>query len=297
MENIDLNLDNYDYNDILNLFKLSINFNANDLKNAKTKVLMVHPDKCKLDKKYFLFFSSAYKILYSVYEFREKASNSENNNLKNTNIEYLASKDETNELIIKKLIKDNKLNSKKFNSWFNELFEKVKINNDYDNNGYGDWLQDNNIVDNQKSNNLNEMNEQIMKHKKKVRENLLTKYSEINEFNNNSYCDLTNSVPEEYSSGLFSKFQYEDLKKAHSESVIPVTDDDYKTPFNNIDEIKNFRQQHIQPISQSDAQQYLTKNRDKENSINSYRAFSLIKQQENIDKANKQWWASLKQLK
>ena len=35
MENLDLDIDNYDYEDILNLFKLNINFQEYDLKNAK----------------------------------------------------------------------------------------------------------------------------------------------------------------------------------------------------------------------------------------------------------------------
>ena len=63
MESLDLDIDNYEYEDILNLFKLNINFGENDLKNAKKQVLNMHPDKSNLDKKYFLFFSSAYKML------------------------------------------------------------------------------------------------------------------------------------------------------------------------------------------------------------------------------------------
>ena len=77
MENIDLNIDNYDYEDILNLFKLDINFGENDLKQAKKIVLSNHPDKSRLNKEIFLFFSKAYKILYSVYNFREKVNKSE----------------------------------------------------------------------------------------------------------------------------------------------------------------------------------------------------------------------------
>ena len=57
MEDIDLNIDNYNLEDILNLFNISYNFNEEDLKNAKKIVLHSHPDKSKLDKKYFLFFT------------------------------------------------------------------------------------------------------------------------------------------------------------------------------------------------------------------------------------------------
>ena len=88
MENLDLDIDNYDYEDILNLFKLNINFQEYDLKNAKKQLLNMHPDKSGLDKKYFLFFSAAYKMLYRIYQFREKAKLSENKDLDYENTDY-----------------------------------------------------------------------------------------------------------------------------------------------------------------------------------------------------------------
>ena len=49
METLDLNIENYDLNDLLNLFQLDYNFNEQDLKQAKKIVLQTHPDKCELD--------------------------------------------------------------------------------------------------------------------------------------------------------------------------------------------------------------------------------------------------------
>ena len=72
MESLDLDLNNYGLNDILKLFNLDYDFNKEGLKQAKKVVLMTHPDKSHLDKKYFLFFTSAYKVLYKIYEFRYK---------------------------------------------------------------------------------------------------------------------------------------------------------------------------------------------------------------------------------
>ena len=51
-ENLDLNIQNYNLNDLLNLFKLNTNFTEEELKNAKKIVLKTHPDKSNLDKKY-----------------------------------------------------------------------------------------------------------------------------------------------------------------------------------------------------------------------------------------------------
>ena len=58
MESLDLDIDNYDLLDILKLFKIQYHFTEQDLKNVKKSVLKTHPDKSKLDKKYFLFFES-----------------------------------------------------------------------------------------------------------------------------------------------------------------------------------------------------------------------------------------------
>ena len=56
-DSLDLNLDNYELADLLELFKLDYDFGHDDLKQAKRMVLQTHPDKSKLPKEYFLFFS------------------------------------------------------------------------------------------------------------------------------------------------------------------------------------------------------------------------------------------------
>ena len=50
----------------------SVNLNEHIMKESKKIVLKTHPDKSKLEPKYFLFFSQAYKRLYSIYEFQNK---------------------------------------------------------------------------------------------------------------------------------------------------------------------------------------------------------------------------------
>jgi hypothetical protein len=295
MEDLDLNINNYDYDDILNLFKLNIDFGENDLKQAKKRVLLMHPDKSELDKKYFLFFSSAYKILYSVYEFREKGSKELDPNREN--IDYIAEKDEHNEEIIKNLRESKKLEGENFNKWFNNLFEKVKIANEYEENGYGDWLK-NSQVDNNEVSNVSEMNKKIDEKKRILRSNTLTNYREINEYNEGSFCDLTNSCPESYSSGMFSSLAYEDLRKAHEESVVPVTEDDYKERYSSMEDIRLKRQeQKLIPLNERSARDYLETDRKRDNMISSHRAYKLARQQEKVERANEKWWSSLKQLK
>lgn len=68
MEHTDLCISNYSLNDILDLFKLGMDFDEEGMKSAKRTVLMTHPDKSGLDAKYFLFFKKAYSLLYNVFK-------------------------------------------------------------------------------------------------------------------------------------------------------------------------------------------------------------------------------------
>ena len=293
---MDLDITNYDYDDILKLFKLSNQFTIEDLKKAKKQVLSSHPDKSGLDKSYFLFFSSAYKILFNIYNFREKHSST--TNLNNYNENYNAHKDEFNALLIQK-VTSNK-SSAQFNTWFNEQFESFKITNDYDANGYGDWLtskDENNNEEIAKCKDMNSLHKIIEEKKQIARTQNLVIKKDVCEFNNTNYCDLTNSKPEDYSSGLFSKFQYEDLKKAHNESLIPVTNEDITNNYSSLEDIRTKRaSQVLAPLKHDEAKSYLNKSKEDENNISASRAYSLFKQDELNKQKNDKFWANLKRL-
>ena len=79
MSDFDLNIDNYSLEDLLGLFRLKYDFNQQDLKTAKMLALKTHPDKSGLDKEVFLFFLKAYKMCETIYYFRIKRKNLENN--------------------------------------------------------------------------------------------------------------------------------------------------------------------------------------------------------------------------
>jgi len=93
-DSLDLNISNYDLNDILKLFSLKSNYDKNDLKKAKVIVSKMHPDKSTLPKKYFEFFINAYRILVDVYDFREnkKRENYKKGNNSHCTIQQTGSK-------------------------------------------------------------------------------------------------------------------------------------------------------------------------------------------------------------
>lgn len=137
---VDLDINNYDLQDILNLFKIPINFDESDLKQAKQFVLKTHPDKSKLGSEYFLFYSKAYKMIFSIWEFRKKNYNSK----KVHNVTYDPDGDIEKGLLLDIFFNKNKEfeNKIKFNEWFNNQFEKNKMVNEIDEKGYGSWLSD-----------------------------------------------------------------------------------------------------------------------------------------------------------
>ena len=68
MDDIDLNIDNYSFVDILNLFKINKNFTDKELKKCKEMVEKIHPSNSSLDILYYQLFNDAYNILEKKYD-------------------------------------------------------------------------------------------------------------------------------------------------------------------------------------------------------------------------------------
>jgi hypothetical protein len=288
---LDMNIDNYELQDLLDLFHLDYNFNEEDLKKTKKTVLMTHPDKSNLSKEYFLFFSAAYKIIYSIYEFRYKSINqAQTSNIKAN--KYTTEKDEEREMLL-----NNLKQQPNFNKIFNDLFEKYNIKDNETEGGYGDWLKSEEDLDNTRTT-MNEMNEKFELKKKKVQSIIVHK--DVEEMDSgNGHFELTRDKPEYYSSSLFSSLQYEDLKKAHVESVIPVTQEDYQNrkKFRNVDEMQRYNaEQNSEPLSLKQANDYLNQKKSYQDKNDVSRAFKLAKQDEQARKANIGWMSGFKQL-
>ena len=279
MDSIDLNLDNYELTDLLTLFNLQYNFTESDLKNAKKIVLKTHPDKSKLPKEYFLFFSKAYKIIYSIHEFRVKGKGS---------TEYML--DESTDVEIFK-----KLTGKKdFNKVFNELFDKCNVRTAETDTGYGEWLRSDEDMDNTVTTKEN-MHDTFRKKKTVARDAIVNQ--SIQETGYNTYTDLLGNAPDNYSSDLFSSLGYEDLRNAHRENVIPVTEKDIKQTFKNQEELRIYREsQKIIPNTLSESKEMLHKQKQEEIKQDTLRAYTLAKQDELYKDINANFMSNLYKL-
>jgi hypothetical protein len=301
---MDLNIDNYDLDDILKLFKMPKNFVEDDVKSAKKIVLKTHPDKSGLHPDYFRFYSQAYKKIYFIWKF--KSSTSENNSKtydkiieEHSDKSLYLSEDKKDTL--KGFLSSNKIEKgKDFNKWFNEQFEKNKIQSEEEANGYGEWLKSNEDIDEDKKISYTQMGEEIEKKKQHVRSLVVHKGIDELQSNFNGASNLTGDSPECFSSDLFSSLQYQDLRKAHVESVIPVTIDDYNSvkKFKNLNEYSNYRNsQDVVPLSELQAQEYLNNKNKYEEIQTTNRAYKLAQQLEESNKKQSNFWGSIMKIK
>ena len=283
-DNLDLNINSYSLDDLLSLFNLPFDFDEEGLKRAKKTVLMTHPDKSQLDKEVFLFFCKAYKLIYSVYNFRNRSEQS-------TCVDRSYSTREIDEEKDKNIRDTLKEFSKKsdFNKLFNEMFEKNYIKGESSSSGYGDWLKEEDEVMHATS--VDDMNNQIDKRKKDLRALVVVNdLEEVGYGGASSHSSLTGQKPEYYGSDMFGSLQYEDVQRAYTESVVPVTKEDYenKKKFGSIEEMQRFRKEdydsHFTP-EEHDAR--LKENRRKDDMLTAERAYSLAQEHERSKAANK----------
>jgi hypothetical protein len=302
---VDLDINNYNLEDILKLFKIPVNFDEQDLKRAKQVVLKTHPDKSGLDSKFFLFYSKAYKMLYSLWDFRKKGDVNKSSAV--TDYEDVDKfSEEDKKKILDNLFKSDNTKTKfktsnDFNKWFNEQFEKNKIYNENEESGYGDWLKTNEGLDEINPNvSAATMKTEFDKKKSSIRALVVHKdVSELNSWNSISASELTREGPGEFSSDLFSRLPFQDLQKAHTETVIPVTDEDYDNipKFKNVNEYLNHRNKvDTTPLSEHQAQQYLNQQNDRESEKAVRRAYELAKQSEIAKQKSQSFWGNLQFL-
>tara|TARA_Y100000741_G_C18257439_1_gene559489 strand:- start:2404 stop:3276 length:873 start_codon:yes stop_codon:yes gene_type:complete len=283
---IDLNIDNYDFDDILCLFKLPYHYSEKEMKAAKKIVLQTHPDKSGLDKEYFLFFSKAYKLLYKVFVFRSKVNTNQRDD-KDYDAEDVEEFEKENEELIERI-----KNSKNFNRVFNELF--VNMNMVQQENGYGDWLKTENTIDLPKCKTPKDMPAIMNKHRESMSSALIKQ--DIQDFYT-SKCDQHNldGIESSYGSGLFSKLQYDDLKTAHEESIIPVINSDNLSQ-KTYNTVLQERSVVDKPVAKHTAETMLKQQMLMDEKKANVRAFRLAKETTQNEEKQTIWWSKFKQI-
>jgi hypothetical protein len=217
----------YSYDDLLQLFDLDDKIREitmDDIKQAKMKVLRLHPDKSKLDAKYFLFYKKALDKIVFFY------NNNNRQNQKVENIDYTT--DNINGTAIQPLVADKE---GKFLKWFNNRFNEIttkKAKPDDDRNG---WFAkeepvynvETNVLQSNISNAMNTM---------KQKTNQLANYKGVENLvssscGTNFFEDVDDDDANQYeyiSTDPFSQLKYDDLRKVHKDqSIFAVSENDF----------------------------------------------------------------------
>lgn len=253
-----LNINNYSLDEILGLFELSsYQISVNDLKLAKKRVLMLHPDKSKLDSKYFLFYKKAFDIIVQFYDNQHKQNKEVSEKSYDPNI---VNYDEG----VKDQVRNHHMPPGDFNKRFNNLFEDNNMGFKPDE-SRNEWFKqeksDYNIPEGKMT--KQGMNEQFQQIKKES--NGLINYNGVQTIDqdtngNNSLYD------EEYNDKYvttdpFSKLKFDDLRKVHrDQSILAVNENDFQNvkTFKSVDEFNRDRSQYsYKPLEKAQSDKIL----------------------------------------
>lgn len=279
---MDLNIENYSFDEIRNIFGLPVSYSKQDLKRAYKLVYKAHPDKSNLGKEYFIFLKNAIQILEEIHELMEK----EKQGKACVYPQKYTVDNKTKQGVIKKKL--SSLGSKEFHQWFNEQFEfmmgntKERISRDE---GYEEWLNsqpDYSISENQtKEENWKDVKQQALRETKQ-----LTIYQE----------PIT--LEEDCIRPSNSTLHYEDVKRAHTECVVPVFEEDvvqhdeYNMSFT---QYCNHRQQSYQLMNEQEALKYLEQKRE-QGKLNEYKAYQILQEQKRLQQKEQEFWGKLQLL-
>ena len=254
-DNLDISM--YSFQEILELFDLSYDISLEDMKIAKKKVLMLHPDKSKLSSNYFLFYKKAFDIVFNYYQ----NNNKQNQAVSKENSEYSVPQNDLNKHNtnnIKTTI--GQMDPKEFQKKFNESFEK---NMSKKTNPVNEWFSKDepvyNIQESVSKNNMGIVLENIKK-----QNNGLVKYNGVQNMYSSGGTNLYYDEEETdnyLTSDPFSKLKFDDLRKVHKDQTIfAVSESDYKnvTQYRSVDEMNKARnQQNLKPVLKTHAEQML----------------------------------------
>ena len=254
--NLDIHM--YSFEELLNLFNLSYDMDIHDMKRAKKQVLMTHPDKSKLDAKYFLFYKKAFDIIVKFYENQTKQNQTVSNDTKYNPGQQHYDKETTKN--INKSI--NAMDKSKFNNTFNKLFDDNMVNkvdterNNWFTNEESTYNMDEQIT----SQNMGQVFDKIKNNQRGLMKYKGVETLHVNSGSGNSIYDDDNDSY--VTCDPFSKLKFDDLRKVHKDqTVIGVSEKDIqnKQQFSSVDHIMRERgKQQLTPLEKAEAERILS---------------------------------------
>ncbi len=255
-----LNINMYSFNDILGLFELTYDISEEQMKKAKKKVLMFHPDKSKLPPEYFLFYKKAFDILLNYYQNYSKQNqtvNSQNNYGKI----FKETVNSPQDKIIQKNI--NEIKAEDFQKIFNQTFEKNMAKEVVNRNQW--FTEEGPIYNIDKNVGKSGMSAELDRIKEQTKS--IVKYNGVQSLisggGSNFYDDIEDesSQMDYITSDPFSKLKFDDLRKVHKDqTVFAVSERDFNNvqTYKNVDEYNRVRgKDNLTPLNKNEAEQMI----------------------------------------
>ena len=253
-----LNIHMYSLDEVLGLFELNYQISVEDLKRAKKKVLMLHPDKSKLSAEYFLFYKKAFEIVVKFYD----NQNRQNQVVQNAEYSPLNTNG-FNKSSIKKVTETiQELAPEKFQDKFNELFETNMAKKP--DTAKNQWFQNDEptyqIEQNVNASNMADALERI-----KQKNHAMVNYRGVENLyssgnGTNAYDD--DDMSDSYvTSDPFSKLKFDDLRKVHKDqTVFSVSERDFEKvqQYSSVDHfVRERSKMPLDPMEKQKAEQML----------------------------------------
>lgn len=247
--NLDISM--YSFRDILQLFDMdNKEFTVENMKRAKHKVMMTHPDKSRLPPEYFIFYKKAYEILYNFFEENIKQ------NKPVTNVEYeptYVSKQMQGQM--SNIL--SKMGNNDFNTKFNGLFEKHMTKKT--NHEKNEWFTNEDAVydDSMMKGNMAAAMENM-----RTKTNSIVRYNDVQTLHGagEKLYDDDEEDQSYIQSNPFSKLKYDDLRKVHKdETIFAVSEKDISKVkiYGSTEQLMQARGAKIDPLGKSESEQML----------------------------------------
>lgn len=256
----------YKFDEILGLFDLTYDISIDDMKRAKKKVLMTHPDKSRLSPDYFLFYKKAFDIVVRFYE----EQNKQNQKLPTEKQNYDTSNIDTSNKSMSKQVSNaiNKMSDKEFQQKFNKLFEENMANRPDP--SKNEWFhKDEPIYNIDEKVNSNNMGQVFDKIKQTQQQMVVDKYRGVENLYVNMdsgsrlYDDDDDADNDDtyVTCDPFSKLKFDDLRKVHKDQTVFVVSerDIQKVPqYSSVDHFMRERgKQTLTPLEKQEAEHVL----------------------------------------
>jgi hypothetical protein len=247
--------DDLTFEEMMQLYDINPPLTIDKLKVAKKKLLLLHPDKNKIDTtKHYMYFRSIYEKLLKIYSYIHHETN-EDNLKKNIDID----------MSFKTFIEKNNIhpvkNKEKYLKHFNEMFENIYVKDD---DGHAEWL---------KSEETYDKDDLEGSRKKLIQQNALIKI----EIEGTSFSEMN---------------KYFDVKEAHTNSIIGLDQDKLfseRPKFKTVDEYQRFRKDTGPILGEKDSLNKLEQDEMKQNMKAIDLSYKYMKQEEIMQTKHKEY--------